>query len=712
MPQNTRSGAEGAIADAELSTGAMAGVNTTKGSGINLRGLGSAATLVLINGKRIAASSSGTFTDVSLIPLAAIERIEVLTDGASAIYGADAVAGVVNFILRDDYEGAETDLRYGFTTEDGFEEFRITQTLGGNWSSGNALAVLEYMDQSELSAADRGFTSEVLLPTSIFPENEQLAAVLTAKQELAEKWSLQADLQYAHSERFSYLTFSGGSVVSTQPAEVDRINTALSLTYKPSGHWEVVVDGIFSQEDIEFGMDATLMPSGEPDLDNTYSQDQKQDQWSAGVRANGTVFDTPGGRVGLAVGASHRSEDYARTVAAWGFQEAAERDVDSAFVEVHVPLVSSRNARNGVQALDLSMAARYDDYSDFGDTTNPKIGISWSPIDSVELRGSYSTSFRAPSAGRELSDSTKGTDPLMFIFSFTAPDGIGDVPIINLFGSDELVPEESENWTFGVTFRPASVSGLEISATYYDISYTDRIIIPPFDTGALTDPTLQVFVQAYDTPAELQAAIQAMVNSPVIYFDATGPNGDGGAFGPNPENQALYTYDTRWMNAGIVDISGFDILIDYGFEWKGSQFRLGLNSSYIDEIATAFAPGVPIVDLVDTTGNPLDWRLRGTASWSRGPIDASLALNYADGYVDTSGVDDSNVRSYTTVDANVRYELGGGARDDSLALSLSLVNLFDEQPPYVNASGRRSHYDGANASPLGRMVSIALSKRW
>ncbi|MEJ1965675.1 MAG: TonB-dependent receptor [Gammaproteobacteria bacterium] len=135
LPQNTRSGAEGATADAQLSTGAMAGVNTTNGSGVNLRGLGSVATLVLINGRRVAASSSGTFTDVSLIPLDAIERVEVLTDGASAIYGADAVAGVVNFILRRDYEGAETSLRYGSTTEHGLDEYQLTQTLGTSWEA-------------------------------------------------------------------------------------------------------------------------------------------------------------------------------------------------------------------------------------------------------------------------------------------------------------------------------------------------------------------------------------------------------------------------------------------------------------------------------------------------------------------------------------------------------------------------------------------------
>ncbi len=427
------------------------------------------------------------------------------------------------------------------------------------------------MDQSELSAADRKFTADVLRPTSIFPENKQLALVLSGQQQLAEQWAAQADVQYAHSRRFSYFTFGGGSVTATTPANVDRVNTALSLIYRPAGDWDVVLDGVFSREDITFGMQSTFMPSGEPDLDDTYTQDQKQDEWSASLKANGTLFEVPGGRVGLAIGASHRSEDYSRKVAAWDFVEAADRKVDSAFAELHVPVVGRDNAVTGIRRLDVSLAGRYDDYSDFGSTTNPKVGISWSPVESLELRSSYSTSFRAPAAGRELSDSNKGTDPLMFIYSFTAPDGMGEVPIVNLFGSSKLVPEKSTNWTFGFTFRPAEVAGLEIGATYYDISYTNRIITPPFDTGALTDPSLQVFVRSYATAAELQAAIQRIASGPVSYYDATGPDGNGGAFGPNPENLALYTYDTRWLNAGVVDISGFDFTVDYGFEWSGNR---------------------------------------------------------------------------------------------------------------------------------------------
>ena len=94
---------------------------------ISLRGLGADATLVLVNGRRVAISAfaesiTTNFVDINSIPVAAIERIEVLKDGASAVYGSDAVAGVVNIILRKDFEGFEISAGGGWTTESGYDE--------------------------------------------------------------------------------------------------------------------------------------------------------------------------------------------------------------------------------------------------------------------------------------------------------------------------------------------------------------------------------------------------------------------------------------------------------------------------------------------------------------------------------------------------------------------------------------------------------------
>lgn len=122
---------------------------------INLRGLGEGSTLVLVNGKRIAASPAerGTFTDVSTIPFSAIERVEMITDGASAIYGSDAVGGVVNFILKQNFRGAETSLRYEDSSSGG--DLRvIEQILGFSWATGNMTASFNFSEEDPVFAGD------------------------------------------------------------------------------------------------------------------------------------------------------------------------------------------------------------------------------------------------------------------------------------------------------------------------------------------------------------------------------------------------------------------------------------------------------------------------------------------------------------------------------------------------------------------------------
>ena len=124
---------------------------------INLRGLGEGSTLVLVNGNRISASpaESGTFTDVSTIPFSAIERVEILTDGASAIYGSDAVGGVVNFILRKNYQGAESTLRYENSKSEGHGKI-VEQTLGITWDTGSLLATANFKREDAVLAANAG----------------------------------------------------------------------------------------------------------------------------------------------------------------------------------------------------------------------------------------------------------------------------------------------------------------------------------------------------------------------------------------------------------------------------------------------------------------------------------------------------------------------------------------------------------------------------
>ncbi|QFU04677.1 Vitamin B12 transporter BtuB precursor [Pseudoalteromonas sp. THAF3] len=144
--------------------GAMTNPGINNGSGgnarIDLRGLGSQRTLVLVNGRRMINSGTGAASTVDLntIPVSMIKSVEVLKDGASAVYGTDAVAGVVNIILKDNFEGLDMNLNTAMSGEGDAEESSFDITVGGSFDRGNVVIGLQYTDRGEASQADREFS--------------------------------------------------------------------------------------------------------------------------------------------------------------------------------------------------------------------------------------------------------------------------------------------------------------------------------------------------------------------------------------------------------------------------------------------------------------------------------------------------------------------------------------------------------------------------
>lgn len=166
---NQTRGGEGSFTTSE--SGATSTSTPAGQAAASLRGLGPSSTLTLINGRRVAASSfaSGTqnFVDVNSIPLAAIERIEILATGASAIYGADAVAGVINYILKKDYEGAELNVSYGNSFASSDEgKYGVNLVLGTELAGGNLTVFADYFNRDAFSAQDRDITKDPLLVNS------------------------------------------------------------------------------------------------------------------------------------------------------------------------------------------------------------------------------------------------------------------------------------------------------------------------------------------------------------------------------------------------------------------------------------------------------------------------------------------------------------------------------------------------------------------
>ena len=144
----------------QFDQGIQAGPTASLGIGsVNLRGIGPNRTLVLVDGRRAQPANAALIIDVNTIPSAAIERVETITGGASAVYGADAMAGVVNFILKKDFEGVDMDFQTGMTAEGDGEETRFTSLLGVNSGDGksNVMLGVEWYNRGQVLLRDRKF---------------------------------------------------------------------------------------------------------------------------------------------------------------------------------------------------------------------------------------------------------------------------------------------------------------------------------------------------------------------------------------------------------------------------------------------------------------------------------------------------------------------------------------------------------------------------
>lgn len=168
---------QGAIAIANNNTGF-----TPAATGVSLHGIGPEATLVLINGHRVASypigqSGDTAFVDLNTIPIGMIERVDVLKDGASAVYGADAVAGVVNVILRKNYEGSEAFVSYQNTTKKDSSQFTANLLNGVSNDKGNIVVGFNYQSRASIATSDRAFSAvPAFLSTNSSPINVQISA--------------------------------------------------------------------------------------------------------------------------------------------------------------------------------------------------------------------------------------------------------------------------------------------------------------------------------------------------------------------------------------------------------------------------------------------------------------------------------------------------------------------------------------------------------
>lgn len=782
--------------------------NIVYGNSINLRGIGPNATLILVDGHRV--TNNGRSTDPSVLPTLGVERVEVVADGASAIYGSDAVAGVVNLIPRRHFTGLEMVARGGISDDGVYNEKTLGAAFGRKFNGGQVMIAYEHVEKSNLNGNDRGFFRSnqtdsggtnyavtrcapgtlkaggvsYAMPSQLTQANAGALVAGTSNscndlqgQDLIPRQrydSFNATFDYAINDWLSFtadgfysyrafqrlpayanatITVPSTNVFFVRPAgftgssytiDYNFVNDAArNMSYGYSRNWqispglkaklphgwqaEVLLDkGRTYDTSISTGglnnsaLTAALASSNPATAFDPYGLGRTSAATLAGVfnqvsvnptigrflgyeaRLNGPLLTLPGGQVKLALGyegqefnvSLGRQTGNPGTAFVW---TNPGRRIDSAYAEVVVPVVGSDNAMPLLRKLELDAAVRYDKYSDVGATTNPKIGVNWTPVERMTVRGSYGTSFRAPTLSQ-----IYGNTSQLYVQSYQNPAGGAPITGVTLSGGNlGLKPETASTWSVGMDYAP--VPKLRLSLTYWSVDYKNQVIALLSDLSVLTRAS-----QYAGTGLIVQGAQASTI---VANYIAGGMAVSGALPGGSAANVTTFV-DGRSQNLGRSITRGFDFSATYRMDTaRAGTYSLNVAGTYLTQYRTQQSPGGVFVDQLNQIFQPLQFKARATLNWDMGRFSALVRASHMGGYANNAITPVQKVASYTPIDLNLSWRIGEAATP--FTLGLELRNVFDVSPPYVNiapSSNGSGGYDATTTDPVGRFIAMSARK--
>jgi iron complex outermembrane receptor protein len=749
------------------------------GSSVSLRGLGADSTLILVNGRRISVSPFANeidtaFVDINNIPIAAIKRVDILKDGASATYGSDAIAGVINIILKDDYDGLEISTKIGDTADGGGKEANTSLLFGSSSEKANHTFVLDYFDREEILGADRFYTSSAnqsaLRPNdpyaadgrsssgfpgtiklasspatrtpdtfgndvcaaeditdtrcrydfgpfgSTVPASERVSFMYMGNYEISDTLrsfielngqNSKTTIRGAASPSFDELFMSADNInhpfandptsefhqqdltmrrrlveIGNREKRVDSdyFRSVFGFQGELSGwDWETAysyiksdsvergVDGFPNSRRTQEAIDSGLFNPFEPSSNSQETLDfietqttryGKSTSKSFDGKISGPIMDMSAGELMLAVGAEYREEtisdnpddqflrgDVFGTEAT---QANGARDNTSIFAELAIPVTTTIN---------VQVAVRHEDYSDFGTTTDPKVAFIWTPTDELSIRGSYGTAFRAPSLSQIGLGSTDESPSLVDTVRCAAVGNVDQACELfeytaQLAGNAGLGPEESKSYNLGVIYEVTE--DLDFSIDYYNYDIENVI-------GKDTQ-----FV--FTTQGNNQAVVQRI---------PTGLAGDPG--------QVNVIFD-RFENLFDLKTSGLDLDVGYRMSSELGDFKFNYALNYVlnyEDIRTGDR-------LFAEEGSFEQPQVRWTTSgaWVKADWSANFAINYIGDFEEkasvrtrTDGTIAPDIDALVSIDTTVNY-----AGIANTILTLGVTNLLNEEPPYSYSS--------------------------
>ena len=708
----------------------------------DIRGLGPSRTLVLINGKRVNQQAQAYLNrtpgkgevgvNLAAIPMAAIASVEVLRDGASAQYGSDAMAGVMNFILKKDSAFSTINVGTGITSAgDGFQfnvDYNTTLPFG---NGGRVNLTLGYTDQALTNRAGSpgrsAFDASTALPNELaFADNDATLGMIVGRPDLKQKNVLvnvshpvgeNSEFYTTHSfsdrwnRSFAYYRFpgwrrdvAGNGFINTDTDGSDADGYSDFMGYHPTFEGSIQDHFNVVGFDLDLGNDWRVdlsVTHGKNSIDYTVNRSVNRDYltaegWSpttfnpggyafSNVIQNADFTKTFSEKVAFSAGLEYKEETF-EAFKGDPFSRYAGGSDSFAGIAAEQEGEWSRTNFAAYAGADIdfsekllvAVAARYEDYSDAGDNFSWKLASRYKVSATTALRASVSTGFRAPTLHQQKISNTQyiivsgSAEPLL---QGTIQNGTAAARAL---GIDDLTNETSQNMSAGITF--GNKNGFSGSLDFYNIKVNDRVLF-----------TSQIEGEA---GSALEASLQS---AGVVAVQA-------------------------WINAGNTNTTGLDFVLN----WRKDNFNLGFNGNFnettIDSVDTPAELGS--VDI-------FSHKERSLITNSRPKSKMSLTMDYETEKVDF-GLYNTHFGAVTIAhdgnDASLDQELSAKLVTDlrvtykftpQLRLTGIMNNAFDVYPDITNintgtTSGGRFLYSSqvSQMGQLGRNYSLALSYKF
>lgn len=688
LPQNFGGGQNPGIGFGQ--GGPNVNVNVNGASTFNLRGIGPNATLTLLNGNRLSYSGPSAAIDVSAIPTAAVARVEIIADGASAIYGADAVAGVVNIILKRDYEGLEGNARIGASTDGGNVQGQANIVAGTRWSTGGVVAAYDYFENSPIRAGDRSFTQAINPDSFIYPDLSRHSVIVSANQRLLAGFGLRADLLFKTGEMQIANGYQPNRPVTFEGIDGDRrfetFGFIPTLEFELPGSWTAMLTASYGYDH----SNSVTRVFANDRLTNTNRGIYDNQTYAVEADAQGNLFSLPAGPVKLALGAGWRRNSLLGQFS----NQTIDRRRDNSFgyVELFVPLAEPAQAIPLLHRLSLSGAVRVEGYSDSSTIATPKLGLIYAPFEPLTLKVSFGESYKVPTLYQQYSGYVAVLLPVTG-YGTTFP--AGSTYLVAAGANPDTEAERSRNLTLTAEVKP--MNGLSISASYFDIVYRDRVAAPFISSaGALTNPVFEQFV-TFSPSAAVQSALTA---DALLGLQ----NGTGRPYDPT---NVIAIVDIRDRNIATQWYQGVDLAIQYAASLGEGRLSLTAAATWLDS-AQQVREGLPVTPLSGLLFNPPIFKARGGATYADRRFSASVFLNRTGPVTDARRAVAERVDALTTLDLTARVQL-----DPKTELSFNALNVLNEKPdPIFIASGADTPFDTTNYSAIGRFLALGIRRSW